>query len=243
MWLPISQQGCFPASHTFFCFPHFQQRQKENPAWRGLELLGTRACVQKNSTNCSWLAFIKFEVMLLCATPTPSALKLLAQRRQLHTINTALWSPPSKLPVGVTGLVLHVCICVWDKVMCGICHRNSLWLQCCAAWWVNAELMCHSLTPQGMSFNHSRPADTEGGLTWSRIWRTTNERYSGQLLIFERVYKMGWSKGRFWCKQFYKWSRPGCTFQYTAVQFRFLVPQSQFLYVSCPIVETKARKW
>lgn len=44
----------------------------------------------KNGTNCPWLVFIKFEVMLLSATPTPSALKLLAQRRQLHTINTAL---------------------------------------------------------------------------------------------------------------------------------------------------------
>lgn len=178
---------------TLFLFPTFSAETEVEPCMKRPGTAGYQGPCAKNSTNCSWLAFIKFEVMLLGATPTPSALKLLAQRRQLHTINTALWSPPSKLPVGVTGLVLHVCICVWDKVMCGICHRNSLWLQRCAAWWVNAELMCHSLTPQGMSFNHSRPAGTEGGLTGSRIWRTTNER-SGQLLIFESVYKMEWSR-------------------------------------------------
>lgn len=33
---------------------------------------------------------MKLEVMLLSAPPTASAPKLLAQRRQLHTINTAL---------------------------------------------------------------------------------------------------------------------------------------------------------
>lgn len=32
---------------------------------------------------------MKLEVMLLCATPTSSALMSLAPRRQLHTINTA----------------------------------------------------------------------------------------------------------------------------------------------------------
>lgn len=82
-----SEPGSLPPTFFFFCFPHVRQRQKESPAWKGLGLLGTNAQC-KNRTNWSWLVFIKFEVVLLSATPTSSALKP-AQRRQLHTINTA----------------------------------------------------------------------------------------------------------------------------------------------------------
>lgn len=120
--------------------------------------------------------------MLLSATPTSSALKLLAQRRQLHTINTALAGfVVTAIKASSGGQQVWRYMCVFMERQGYVRLLSSKFFMITVLYSMMGERGAHVPHSDAtrMSFHHSRPAVTEGGLTQ----KTTTERR--WLFIFE----------------------------------------------------------
>lgn len=85
----------------------------------------------KNSTNCTWLLFMKLEVVSLSATPTFYTPKV-TQRRQLLTVNTNPAGFVTTAIKGTNAAGKHVWCCTFVCV-CFMCVRETkiMHQQCC----------------------------------------------------------------------------------------------------------------
>lgn len=104
--------------------------------------------------------------MLLSATPTSSALKLLAQRRQLHTINTApagFVVTAIKASSGGQQVWCYMCVFMERQGYVRLLSSKFFMITMLYSLMGEPELMCHTLMPQGCPFTTVGPLSLRVG--------------------------------------------------------------------------------